>query len=98
MAQGTIKSRKPTTSSSKKSANPKKGARTIAPKKKNLVKQNKITKVDALPFSLMSSVRMMAGADLKRLEIYSRADWEDGKGAGGEGGTFGDVGGWEEEG
>lgn len=34
---------------------------------------------------------------MKRPEIYSRLDWEDGTGAGGKGGTFGDVGGWEEE-
>ena len=32
------------------------------------------------------------------VEIYIRSDWEDGEGVGGEGGAFGDVGGWEEEG
>ncbi|CAF9941345.1 hypothetical protein IMSHALPRED_002534 [Imshaugia aleurites] len=47
MAQGTIKSRKSTPSSSRKStaaSGPKKGQRTIAPRKKNLVAQGKITK------------------------------------------------------
>ena len=38
----------------------------------------------------------MDGGELA--EIYIRVDWEDGEGVGGEGGTFGDVGGWEEEG
>lgn len=49
MAQGTLKTRKstaPASSTRKPSAlNPKKGQRAIAPKKKNLVRQKKITKV-----------------------------------------------------
>lgn len=43
MAQGTIKNRKVNPLPPKKQ-NPKKGHRTIAPKKAKLVKQNKITK------------------------------------------------------
>ncbi|KAF6226128.1 hypothetical protein HO133_008994 [Letharia lupina] len=45
MAQGVVKSRKPPPSSRKPStAGPKKGQRAIAPKKRNLVTQKKITK------------------------------------------------------
>ncbi|KAF6233247.1 hypothetical protein HO173_008536 [Letharia columbiana] len=45
MAQGVIKTRKPPPSSRKPStAGPKKGQRAIAPKKRNLVAQKKITK------------------------------------------------------
>ena len=36
--------------------------------------------------------------DWGAVEIYIGPDREDGEGVGGEGGTFGDVGGWEEEG
>lgn len=53
MAQGAIKSRRkpPTTisSSSSSKTNPKKGHRQIAPKKKKLVEQGKITKVRSSP-------------------------------------------------
>ncbi|KAI9821080.1 MAG: hypothetical protein M1827_003814 [Pycnora praestabilis] len=46
MAQGTIKKSKTTPTTSKRSnvLGPKKGARTIAPKKRELVRQKKVTK------------------------------------------------------
>lgn len=61
MAQGTIKSRKTTTASSSSSSRkpsalgPKKGQRAIAPKKKKLVEQRKITKVCYFIFHILSA-------------------------------------------
>ncbi|ODH45238.1 hypothetical protein ACO22_00234 [Paracoccidioides brasiliensis] len=45
MAQGEIKKLKPATSKKSNALGPKKGARVIAPKKANLIRQKKMTKV-----------------------------------------------------
>lgn len=60
MAQGAIKTKKPSTSTGKLSGGrhgvlgPKKGARTIAPKKQVLVKKQKMLKVRKLFYFLLS--------------------------------------------
>lgn len=66
MAQGTLKSKKLTTATAKSSARkpsvlgPKKGSRTIAPRKQVLVKNAKMTKVGILPIIVRSKMLTMA--------------------------------------
>ena len=89
MAQGTIKSKpRPSSKPSHKSGITKKGGRTVAPKKANLIKAQKITK--KLSSGLTAQTEKMLGEKAGHLEMLGQGGKKKGaagadKGKGGKG-------------
>ncbi|EEH34719.2 hypothetical protein PAAG_05765 [Paracoccidioides lutzii Pb01] len=82
MAQGEIKKSKPATSKKSNALGPKKGARVIAPKKANLIRQKKMTK--KLSAGLTAKTERTLAERAGHLELLASGkkdkDGKDGKG------------------